>query len=88
MIVVVTYDLRKSGRDYADLYAELKRKPYRHDLESTWLLETSESPDQVFDRLSKHLDDGDALLITAMTSPPLPCGSLPTKSWEWILARI
>jgi len=84
MVYIVTYDLRKEGKDYIGLIEQLKNFPaWAHYLQSTWLIYTSESPEALYQRLSAHLDKNDSILITEFRGSYY--GYLPKDAWEWIL---
>jgi len=83
----VSYDLNKSGQNYDALYEELKRSPgWCHVLDSTWLVSTTETAKQVSDRLRKHLDENDDLLVMAVTKDH--AGWLNQSTWEWIKKHV
>ena len=64
MVYVVSYDLRKPGKDYIGLTEQLQASPgWWHYLASTWLISTSESATQLYNRLVPHLDKDDSILI-------------------------
>lgn len=87
MVYVVSYDLRKPGRDYVGLTEQLQNSPrWWHYLGSTWLISTNESPDQLYNRLRAHLDKGDSILI--IEAGNYIGGWLPKKAWEWIQQEI
>ena len=61
---LVSYDLRKPGRDYEELYKYLKGMPYwGHPLESVWIVESSSSAKEIRDELRARVDDGDGVLV-------------------------
>jgi hypothetical protein len=79
----LTYDLKKPNRDYTGLYEELKNTTkWWHYLESTWLLSTIETPNQIWDRIRGHIDQNDSILIIEVRHNY--SGWLPTEAWEWI----
>ncbi|KRA51345.1 SinR [Pseudoxanthomonas sp. Root65] len=79
----ISYDLNKSGQNYGALYEELKSSPnWCHPMDSTWLIVTGESPEQVRDRLRKHMDDNDTLLIIKVVRPY--SGWLTQEVWGWL----
>jgi len=87
MVYVVSYDLSKPNRNYEDLYEELKKSgSWWHYLESTWLIYTNESASELYNRLSKHIDKDDRLLIIEAGRERQ--GWLPEKAWEWIRKHI
>ena len=63
-VFAVNYDLRKPGKDYKGLHEELKNSPdWWHYLGSTWLIASSETAAQLYERLRLHFDRNDRLLI-------------------------
>jgi len=79
----VSYDLNKSGQNYNALYDELKKSPgWCHALDSTWLVSTTETAQQLSDRLRRHLDNNDTLLVMAVAKDN--AGWLPQSTWDWI----
>lgn len=79
----VSYDLNKAGKDYKGLHEELKKTPdWYHLLDSTWLLATTESPTQIWNRLNCHIDADDRLLIVQVVNNK--SGWLSKGAWEWL----
>lgn len=61
---IISYDLRKPGRDYEDLYDAIKSYgAWAHITESTWGVVTTRSAVQVRDHLTKHLDSNDGIFV-------------------------
>ncbi|GAA4168017.1 SinR family protein [Sphingobacterium ginsenosidimutans] len=86
-VYVVSYDLNKSGQDYEGLYGELKKSPaYWHYLDSTWLIYTSESANELYDRIGGHIDRNDLALVIEVRRNYQ--GWLPEKAWEWIRQHV
>lgn len=86
-VYCVSYDLNKSGQNYKALYDELESSSgYWHYLDSTWLVSTSETADQLSNRILKHLDSNDSLLVIKVVSPK--AGWLPQDAWDWINQHI
>jgi hypothetical protein len=83
----VSYDLNKSGKDYKGLHEVLKSSfDYLHLLDSTWLLYTSESSAQIYNRIKAHIDSDDYILISQVTNNMQ--GWLPQNDWNWIKSRV
>ena len=88
MVLSISYDLNKPGQKYGDLYEAIKScGTWWHYLDSSWLLDTTYTPAQVWEKLSKHLDKNDHLLIIRVTNNPQFSGWLPEKAWEWLRSR-
>ncbi|MEE9170264.1 MAG: hypothetical protein V3U73_10885 [bacterium] len=84
MIFLVSYDLKKPGRDYSSLYALLKSAPqWWHFLESTWLLHTNESLDNWGEKIRNVMDQNDHFIIVDITRRARQ-GWLPEEAWKWI----
>lgn len=84
---LITYDLTVPGRDYNDLYEEIKSSGrWWHYLESSWIVITEESPQQIWDRLGSHLDNNDFMLIIEVRCNVQ--GWLPKDAWDWIYKYI
>lgn len=62
----ISYDLQSPGQDYEDLHDAIKSLgDYCHILESTWLVEASDtSASDIRDELKKHIDSNDRLIVT------------------------
>jgi len=81
---MVGYDLTKPVQDYSGL--ELALKAYRnwwHHLDSTWIVETDDSADQVKNHLRQYLDKNDELLVAALGSPAAWSG-FNAKGAHWL----
>ncbi|HET8595066.1 MAG TPA: hypothetical protein VFM07_07450 [Intrasporangium sp.] len=84
-VKLITYDLKRSGRRYAKLHDEIKSVgDWWHYLESTWLVDTSLSCDDIVDRLHKHTDPGDGLLVVDVSGADRQ-GWLSQDAWGWII---
>ena len=82
-LFVVSYDLRKTDKDYSSLFEEMKNcKAWWHYLKSTWLIYTNETASEIFKRLHPHLDKIDNLLIIEAGKERQ--GWLPKEAWTWI----
>lgn len=84
MILLITYDLKKPGKDYITLHNTIKTAPnWWHHLESTWIIQTNESVDIWNGRLTKVIDQNDRLLIVDITRQSRQ-GWLTKDAWDWI----
>ncbi len=83
--ISVSYDLRKPGRNYDDLYEHLESySDYISPLESVWLLKTSLSAEQVRDAVLEHIDSNDGLLVIDITETVAAWSGLSTAHSEWL----
>lgn len=67
---VIGYDLSKPGQEYDDLFEAIKNvgTTWWHCLDSTWIVITDQSPSDIRDALSSHLDANDSLAVFTLTS--------------------
>jgi hypothetical protein len=83
-VYLVGYDLRKPGQDYSDLLDAIKSYgTWWHHLDSTWIIETDQTPSQVRDYLSIYLDSNDELLVASIAAPAAWTGFNPAGS-NWL----
>jgi hypothetical protein len=87
-VLLVTYDLKKPSQEYSKLYEILKSLPkWWHYLESTWLILTSDSAKQLYDKLCPTLDDNDNVFLIEIIKGDY-WGWLPKDAWKWIKENI
>jgi hypothetical protein len=55
-------------------------------LDSTWLLDTRLTANEVSKRLVPHIDQNDHILVLEV-NPSNKQGWLPKRAWEWINGR-
>ena len=61
---IVSYDLKKPGKDYSKLLKHLKSYGnWWHHLDSTWVIVTHKSAVEVRDETAAHMDANDLLLV-------------------------
>jgi len=86
MVLLITYDLRRPGRNYKSLHEAIKSAgTWWHHLESTWLIETDASPNQWAEFLRPHMDANDNLLVIRVHKNYQ--GWLPQQAWDWLATR-
>ena len=79
----VSYDLNKEGQDYDGIISEIKSfNGYRKVMKSHWLVCHNGKAKQVYEKLQKHLDKNDHILI--MEASPNYHGTLPKEVWDWL----
>lgn len=83
-IYAICYDLNSPGRDYGQLHAAIKSlgDAWWHYLDSTWLVRTDMSADQIRSRLRDLMDVNDNLLVVGVTDEF--AGWLPEKAGVWL----
>lgn len=82
MVYSVTYDLNREGQKYQDVIAELKRTSWARPTASQFLIATGESAKEVSERVARHLDSNDELLVIEVKDHYR--GFLDPKVWEWV----
>ena len=85
-LFLITYDLKKPGQNYNELYEAIKGcGEWQHALESTWAVKVSSwvSADDVYNQLRPNIDDGDFLFIVDITGRERQ-GWMVKSFWEWI----
>lgn len=66
-ILLVTYDLKKPGRNYAPVHDYLRRYTHCKGLESVWLLDTTATPQKIRDDLGALIDANDVVFVVKIT---------------------
>jgi hypothetical protein len=62
--LIISYDLRKPGRNYDSLYSAIKAYgTYASPTESMWLISTNQGANDVRVNLQKHIDPNDKLIV-------------------------
>lgn len=83
----VTYDLMKSGQNYDGLAKELEKSlAYIKYQKSAWLIKSHEDVKTLNDRLLKHIDSNDYLLVIEVKNNYM--GWLPEDSWDFMKKSI
>jgi hypothetical protein len=87
--LLITYDLNTPGQHYKDLHEAIKQlgTSWWHYLDSTWLVSTSLSPRQAWDKLAAVVDKNDHFLIVNITGDTYG-GWLPEKAWDWLRSHV
>ena len=83
----ITYDLKVPGGDYSGLYEAIKQTGmYWHYLDSTWIVVTQETSQEIWNRLATHIDKNDYLMIIEVKDNVQ--GWLPKEAWDWIHSNV
>lgn len=86
--LLITYDLNKPGQNYDKLYEKIKGLgAWWHHLDSTWIVNSTLTPSQAFDRLKPTLDASDSMLIVNITGDTYS-GWLPQEAWDWLKKHV
>jgi len=65
MIYSISYDLKKPGRSYEEVYGAIKLiGAWAHCLESTWVVESDLSAEQIYKIVHAKMDENDYLLVS------------------------
>lgn len=87
MLYFVSYTLRPP-RVNKELLNELMQFPdWWHYLDYTWLIATTETADELYNRLAEHLHDTDFIVILEIRGDFTYQGWLPQGAWDWISQR-
>jgi len=83
MLILITYELTRPEEEYTSFYNSLKKLGEgKHYLQSTWLVSTEESPQQIKKVLEAYLNPDDKLFIANIDSNY--AGTLPKRAWRWL----
>ncbi len=84
MVTLITYDLKKPGRDYSTLFEAIKSyKCWAHAAESVWLVDAKDTPGSVRDNLQQFIDSND-LLFAIRVNQNWASIKLSEKVVEWL----
>jgi hypothetical protein len=83
---LVTYDLKNKGiKNYDALYSAIKGTGrWWHFLDSTWIVDTMISSQQIYAQLAPHLLKDDFVLVTKIDTTERSSGWLPQAAWNWL----
>jgi len=84
MILSISYDLKKPGRNYDDLYNSIKSAPsWAHAMDSLWFINTPESVNDWSTKLRGVIDENDWLFVVNITGQPYQ-GLMKQEIWDWL----
>lgn len=84
MVYCISYDLRKSGRNYESLYVAIKSYgTWWHQTGSVWFVVTSDTAANIRDRLNEQLDSNDKLFVIALQKRWAGVG-FSQREYEWL----
>lgn len=82
MVNLITYDIFDKSRDLSELEAAIKSTgTWWHHISNVWIIQTDESPNEMYNRLFKHFRAVDTVYIVTITSNHQ--GWLNKKGWDW-----
>lgn len=88
-VYMITYDLNKQGKDYEDVYKAIKDASdgtWCHYWDSTWIIRSNLSVQQVSDKITPYLDSDDSMIAIEVINNKQ--GWLTKKQWDYINNQI
>ncbi len=85
-VILITYDLKKPGQNYTELYNEIKGcGEWKHPLESVWVIKIEDDIkiETICDKLLKKMDNNDNLFVVDITNNHCN-GWLSKNFWTWL----
>lgn len=84
MVYCISYDLRKSGRNYESLYEAIKSYgTWWHQTGSVWFVVSSDTAANIRDRLNEQIDSNDKLFVIALQKRWAGVG-FSQREYEWL----
>jgi hypothetical protein len=80
-VLLVTYDLKKPGGDYSGLLAKLKSYSWARLSESSYAIQTNDSPQSVVNALKPFIDPNDNLYVINLRKPYAGYGPKDLNDW-------
>ncbi len=81
---IITYNLKNSIWNYTGFFNALQSiGPWWHYLDSTWIIKTNYTSQQIYSMLGQHLSKSDLILIVEII-PGNRYGWLTKDAWDWI----
>jgi hypothetical protein len=82
-VLLVTYDLRTPTHNYTPFFEALQQQgAWWHYISSAWLIATTETPQELYNRVVSRITTADSLLVISVKKPYW--GYLPKEAWDWI----
>ena len=85
---IISYDLIKPGKDYADLIAHIKTHTWAYPLKSVWLIKSSLTAEQVRNAARVHMDTNDKIVVIDVTGRAAAWANLPQDVSTWIQSHL
>lgn len=86
---LIGYDLNKDGQDYKGLYEKIKElssNNWWHCLDSTWIIKSNLTADQILEKLKPFIDANDHILVIELGSDF--AGYLSEDCGNWLLKNL
>lgn len=80
-VLLVTYDLKKPGKDYKDVLKTIKNYSWARLSESSYAIATDKSVQQLYDQLKPYLDDNDNIYVINLRRPYVGFGPKDVNDW-------
>ncbi|APS27866.1 MULTISPECIES: hypothetical protein [Weissella] len=86
---IITYDLNEPGKKYDDVAAAIKSsaRTWTHYLESTFIITSDLSADQIQKNIKPYLDNNDALFISELAANNHQ-GWLNRDQWDYLREHV
>lgn len=84
-VYMITYDLNAPGKKYDDVYQAIKDSStgvWCHYWDSTWLIRSNLTPDQVSENIKKYIDSNDRFIVIEVRNNKQ--GWLTKEQWDYI----
>ena len=79
---IISYDLRKPGRNYDSLYEAIKSYgTWAHINESLWAVVTEQNSIEVRDKLLQHMDSNDRIFVIRSGTAAAWRNSIAKNEW-------
>lgn len=79
--LLVTYDLNKAGQNYSGFYKVLDQYNHTKLSESSYAIQTQESPITVYNKLTSFMDKNDHVYVVTLSQPYYGYGPQPVNNW-------
>lgn len=87
MVCLIGYDLNKPAKEYNDVYAAIKASSvdgttWWHFLDSTWIIKSDLTVDDIYSNIKPNIDNNDNLLVIEVKNNKQ--GWLPKNAWDYL----
>ena len=80
-IRLITYDLKKPGQDYKDFLKTIKEYDWARLSESSYAVDTFETPTTIYNKLRPFMDNNDYLMVMTLTAPYMGYNAKDVIDW-------